>query len=56
MQLVAPAREVVRYEKKYINNDVNATNPYKGPPRPELDDAWHDLFICKLSIFPIIFN
>ncbi|MCJ1358909.1 MAG: hypothetical protein MMC33_008909 [Icmadophila ericetorum] len=43
--IYSPAREVVRYEKKYINNDVNATNPYKGPPRPELDDAWHDLFI-----------
>ena len=39
----APAREAVTYEKKFINNDVNATNGFKGKPRPELDAAWHNL-------------
>ena len=43
---LAPAQVAVRYERTYINNDVQARNVYKGPPRPELDDAWHDLFQC----------
>ena len=42
----APAHESINWGKKYINNDVDSVNPYKGPPRPELDEVWHDLFIC----------
>jgi len=43
---VAPAQNVMRFEKKFINNDVNRTSPFKGMPRPEPDDAWESLFAC----------
>jgi len=42
--IYSPAQKAVRYKRTYINNDVNATNRYKGTPRPELDDAWSNLF------------
>ena len=30
-------------ERRTLHNSVNASNPYKGPPSPELDLAWHNL-------------
>ena len=43
--LVAPAREALQYEKQVFHSLVPpiADNPFAGPPRPELDAAWHDL-------------
>ncbi len=38
----APAREALKYEKQIFYSDVEG-NPFAGPPRPELDDAWHNL-------------
>ena len=26
-----------------FQDDIAALNPFRGPPRPELDNAWHDL-------------
>lgn len=39
----APVREAVKWERVTSKNELEEKNPYKGPPRPELDDAWHDL-------------
>jgi hypothetical protein len=47
MFFIAPAQGVVRFSKQYIDNDVNKTSPFKGEPRPELDDAWASLFTCE---------
>jgi hypothetical protein len=39
---------VIEYElRKYSDY---ATSPFAGDPRPELEEAWHDLFLCKTSI------
>ena len=39
----APARSAVQMERRTLHNSVNVSNPYKGPPSPELDLAWHNL-------------
>ena len=39
----APARNAVQYEKVLFQDDISALNPYRGPPRAELDTAWHEL-------------
>ncbi|CAG8972144.1 hypothetical protein HYALB_00009692 [Hymenoscyphus albidus] len=38
----SPAIEALRYEKKVFHSPVDG-NPFAGPPRQELDDAWHKL-------------
>ncbi|KAK7186853.1 uncharacterized protein CC84DRAFT_1092207 [Paraphaeosphaeria sporulosa] len=38
-----PAREAIKWEKTSFQNPLGQDNPYKGHPRPELDQAWHDL-------------
>lgn len=38
----APAREALKYEKQVFHSYVDG-NPFAGPPRPELDEAWHNL-------------
>jgi len=40
--IYSPAREALKYETKIFTSDVY-DNLFAGPPRPELDDAWHDL-------------
>lgn len=40
---LAPARDAIKFERVTFHGSLNATNPYKGPPSPELDAAWHDL-------------
>ncbi|KAK3170547.1 hypothetical protein OEA41_002628 [Lepraria neglecta] len=39
----SPARPAIQMERRTLHNSVNASNPYKGPPSPELDLAWHNL-------------
>ncbi|KAJ4301949.1 hypothetical protein N0V90_004045 [Kalmusia sp. IMI 367209] len=39
----APARGAIQWEKTSFQNALGQENPFKGPPRPELDQAWHDL-------------
>lgn len=38
----APAREALKYKKQVFHSYVDG-NPFAGPPRPELDGAWHNL-------------
>ena len=40
--VTAPAKEALDYEKKVFYSPVDG-NPFAGPPRPELDAAWHNL-------------
>ena len=44
---IAPARPAIQMERRTLHNSVNASNPYKGPPSPELDLAWHNLLRRK---------
>lgn len=44
---LAPVHEVMKWERKFVDFEVNSTNPYKGQPSPELDAAWEALFTCK---------
>ena len=45
---IAPARSAIQMERRTLHNSVNASNPYKGPPSPELDLAWRNLLRRKL--------
>ena len=38
--IIAPAREALEYERVTFDGFFTSKNPYKGPWRPELDDAW----------------
>lgn len=41
-RIKAPAREALEYETQVFYSPVDG-NPFAGPPRPELDEAWHHL-------------
>ena len=41
----APLNDVLVPEKKFVHATFRSRNPYKGPPSPELDHAWHQLFV-----------
>ncbi|KAF6234052.1 hypothetical protein HO173_007882 [Letharia columbiana] len=46
MNLVfSPLNEALIPEKKMVHATLKSKNPFKGPPSPELDDAWHQLFV-----------
>ena len=40
---IAPASGVVTYQKVTYDAELNGTSPFRGEPRPELDQAWRDL-------------
>lgn len=40
--LPLPAREAIKPQLRYFTTDIK-TNPFAGTPRPELEDAWHNL-------------
>lgn len=42
--LLTPMDEAVKHQVRTVRNSVNATSKYKGPPSPEVDRAWRDLF------------
>ena len=42
----APANKVVRYEQQTIVHNLADENKYRGPPRPEVDEAWEELLQC----------
>ncbi len=48
-RILAPAREVIRYEKHVVDEGVFRKTLSKGESRPELNVAWHDLFRCGRS-------
>lgn len=41
--LSGPALPAVQWEFRTFENSLETANPYKGPPRPELDKAWNKL-------------
>lgn len=47
---IAPARAGVKYEKVTMTNDFSTNNPFRGTPRPEMDDAWSDMMQCEWDI------
>jgi hypothetical protein len=51
--MVAPAREALDYERVTFDGFFTSENPYKGPWRPSLDDAW-GLLLESVSRSPII--
>lgn len=51
INLKAPLQEVVEYEEVDFVNPFAHDTIYRGPPTPELEDAWADLWFCKSS-FP----
>jgi hypothetical protein len=42
MCIVVPDQSELVWEKRRFDTDI-VDNPLAGPPRPELDDAWHEL-------------
>lgn len=40
---LAPANEALKPEKILFNDDIAKWNSYRGEPRPEMDEAWHEL-------------
>ena len=40
---IAPASEVIHYQKISYDGKLDGVGPYRGKPRPELEQAWHDL-------------
>ncbi len=53
--MLVPAREALRWEARYFPTRI-VDNPFSGDPRPELDQAWHDLLrsmfarICRSDV------
>ncbi|KAF8864295.1 hypothetical protein BDZ45DRAFT_737301 [Acephala macrosclerotiorum] len=39
----SPANEALKPEKILFDDDIAKWNPYRGEPRPEMDEAWHEL-------------
>ncbi|KAF2010396.1 hypothetical protein BU24DRAFT_454773 [Aaosphaeria arxii CBS 175.79] len=42
-RLYSPANAALKFESRTVHGELDDNNPYKGPPSPELDAAWHDL-------------
>lgn len=41
----APLNEALIPEKKMVHATFRSKNPFKGAPSPELDHAWHQIFV-----------
>ncbi|KAH8888154.1 hypothetical protein GQ53DRAFT_826711 [Thozetella sp. PMI_491] len=39
----SPAWEALEWQPQMLNNDLGTSNPFKGPPRPEFEEAWDRL-------------
>lgn len=46
---LAPANTAVKYEQQVIVHKLADENKYRGPPRPEVDEAWEELLQCMLE-------
>ena len=44
--LLAPASTAIEYERQTIVHNLADNSKYRGPPRPEQDEAWEDLLQC----------
>ena len=38
-----PAWEAIKWEPRLFESQIEPSNPFKGLPRPELDEAWNKL-------------
>ncbi|RDA90672.1 hypothetical protein CP533_4675 [Ophiocordyceps camponoti-saundersi (nom. inval.)] len=38
-----PAWEALKWEPRVLENEIEIKNPFKGLPRPEMDEAWNKL-------------
>lgn len=45
-RITGPARDAVEYERVLLDNNLDEVNPFKGNPRPELDEAWGSILQC----------
>ncbi|KAI4202353.1 MAG: hypothetical protein LQ350_002571 [Teloschistes chrysophthalmus] len=45
LEELAPLNEALIPEKKMVHGTFGSKNPFKGAPSPELDHAWHQLFV-----------
>ncbi|PHH63511.1 hypothetical protein CDD81_5792 [Ophiocordyceps australis] len=43
LKAYSPAWEAIEWEPRLFHNQIERSNPFKGPPRPELDEAWNKL-------------
>ena len=43
---------MVKYEQQTIVHKLADKNKYRGPPRPEVDEAWEELLQCTLKKTP----
>lgn len=48
MSVLVPSREGLLWEERRFPTDI-VDNPFTGDPRPELDEAWHDLLLSVYS-------
>jgi hypothetical protein len=50
--VTAPVLEVISqdYQDVRFNYSLWYPSPYKGPPTPEVDQAWHRIMQCKFAI------
>ncbi|PHH93029.1 hypothetical protein CDD83_2139 [Cordyceps sp. RAO-2017] len=39
----SPAWEALKWEPRILQNEIEIKNPFKGLPRPEMDEAWNKL-------------
>lgn len=42
------------YQDVFWNGSLWYNSPYKGPPTPEVNAAWHDLMQCLPSTLPFV--
>jgi len=48
LQYLAPAQNVIRYKNVVFSPSFKPhLTRYQGPPSPETDDAWRELYNCK---------
>ncbi|KAI1831337.1 hypothetical protein DTO013E5_6428 [Penicillium roqueforti] len=47
---VSPAREALKWEPRTFENQLEISNPFKGPPRPESEEGWHKLLNLAAAI------
>jgi hypothetical protein len=48
----APANEAIEYEVIEPQNPFAHKSKYRGPPTPELETAWDELWLCESTSFP----
>lgn len=54
---IAPMLDAIDndYQDVFWNGSLWYQSPYKGPPTPEVNQAWHDLMECTSPTLPIPF-